>query len=222
MVTPSIKNNGLDIRVQGLDRHTVSEIHGPVQKRPTDFLGALCNSAFQQVIIKFLVGSLEDDANSNIIQDFQIYATFKTEGENARKVEETSLKCSYEEVDSRMLFHAKLINSPNTLVKRTSDIHILVITLGNMSKPFQGLKPWLRVGLTANNTLRYITMNKRNQSLRYRLCCVLPDYQAFAGCEFTASFSRKGKVNPLKKLRKNAMAIRVFCELGEKETVNKK
>ena len=121
-----------------------------------------------------------------------------------------------------MLFHAKLINSPNTLVKRTADTDILVITLGHISKPFQGLKSWLRVGLTANNTLRYINMNKRNQSLRYRLCCVLADYQAFAGCEFTASFSRKGKVNPLKKLRKNAMAIRVFCGLGEKETVNKK
>ena len=142
--------------------------------------------------------------------------SFKTEGENARKVEETSLKCS------RMLFHAKLINSPNTLVKRTADTDILVITLGHISKPFQGLKSWLRVGLTANNTLRYINMNKRNQSLRYRLCCVLADYQAFAGCEFTASFSRKGKVNPLKKLRKNAMAIRIFCELREKETVNKK
>ena len=68
MVAPSIKNNGLDIRVQGLHRHTVSEIYGPVQKRPTDFLGALCNSAFQQVIIKFLVGSLEDDANSKFMQ----------------------------------------------------------------------------------------------------------------------------------------------------------
>ena len=121
-----------------------------------------------------------------------------------------------------MLFHAKLRNSPNAHVKRTADTDILFITLGNMSKPFQALKSWLRVGLTSNNTLRYINMNKINQGLRYRLCCVLPDYQAFAGCEFTASFSRKGKVNPLKKLRKNAMAIRVFSELGEKETVNKK
>ena len=92
MVTPSMKNNGHDIRVQGLDRHTASEICGPVQKRPTDFLGALCSNAFQQAIIKFLIASLEDDANSNIIQDFQIYATcgnhcfsFKTEGEKSRR-----------------------------------------------------------------------------------------------------------------------------------------
>ena len=71
MVTPSIKNNGHDIRVQGLDRHTASEICGPVQKRPTDFLGALCSNAFQQAIIKFLVASLEDDATPTLFKTFK-------------------------------------------------------------------------------------------------------------------------------------------------------
>ena len=62
---------------------------------------------FQQVLINFLVASWEDYANVNIIQDFQIYATcgnqcfsFETENGKTRKVEETSLKCSHEEVDS--------------------------------------------------------------------------------------------------------------------------
>ena len=32
----------------------------------------------------------------------------------------------------------------------------------------------------------------------------------------------QGKVNPLKKLSKHAMAIKVFSELGDKETVNMK
>ena len=44
-------------------------------------------------------------------------------------------------------------------------------------------------------------------------------YLAFTGCDFTASFSCKGKVNLLKKY---AMAIKVFSEIEEKETVNKK
>ena len=57
-----------------------------------------------------------------------------------RKVEETSLKCSHEEVDFWLSFHAKFINAPNTLVIRTADTDILVITLCNMPKPFQGLK----------------------------------------------------------------------------------
>ena len=60
------------------------------------------------------------------------------------------------------------------------------------------------------------------QSLGYRLCCALPGYQVFTGCDFTTLFSCKGRINPLKKMKKNEIAIKVFSELGEKETVNKK
>ena len=59
LVTLSIKDNERDIRTHGLDRHTAYEILGPVQKWPTDFLGALCNNAFQQALMKFLVASWE-------------------------------------------------------------------------------------------------------------------------------------------------------------------
>ena len=44
-----------------------------------------------------------------------------------------------------MLFHAKFINAPNALVIRTVDADILVISLCNMLKLFQGLKAWLEV-----------------------------------------------------------------------------
>ena len=105
VVTPPIKDNERDIQAQDLDRHTPYDIFGPVQKRPTDFLGALCNNAFQQTLIKILVASWEDDVNANIIQDFQIYSncgnqcfSYKTEDEKMRKVGETSLKCLHEEM----------------------------------------------------------------------------------------------------------------------------
>ena len=126
----------------------------------------------RQVLIKFLVALWEDDANANIIQDFQIYAKcenqcfpFKTEDEKVRKIKETTLKCSHVEVDSRMLFHAKFINAPNTPVIRPVDTDILVITLCNMPKLCSGLKAWLEVGLTSNNTLRYVNVKEINQSL---------------------------------------------------------
>ena len=66
ILTPSIKNNQRDIPAQDLGRHTSYEISGPVQKRLTNFVGALCNNAFKQTLIKFLVTSSEDDANTNI------------------------------------------------------------------------------------------------------------------------------------------------------------
>ena len=183
-IAPSIKYHERDGGGQGLDRHTASEISGPVQKQPTDFLGALCNNAFQQALIKFLVGSQEDDTNANIIQNFQIYTacgnkcfSIKTENEEMRKVEETSLKCLHEEMDSRVLFHDKLINEPNTIVIRTFDTGILVslsiffsityyryYTLEH-GKTFSSVESIAGIGLTSNNTLRYINVKKVNQSL---------------------------------------------------------
>ena len=60
--------------------------------------------------------------------------SFKIKGGKVRKVEETSLKCSHEEVDSPMLFHAKFINAPKNMSYEQ------LITLCNMAKLFQGLK----------------------------------------------------------------------------------
>ena len=127
--------------------YTAYEISGPVQNRPNDFVGALYNNAFKQALIKFLVISWENETNANIIQDFQIYATcgnqsfsFKFEGGKVRTVKETSLKSLREEADSRMLFHAKSINAPNAVVIRTAHTDVLIITLCNLSKLYQGLK----------------------------------------------------------------------------------
>ena len=39
ILKPPIKNNEHDTRAQGLDRYTVNEISGPVQKRQTYFWG---------------------------------------------------------------------------------------------------------------------------------------------------------------------------------------
>ena len=101
------------------------------------------------------------------------------------------------------------------------DADVLVIIPCSLPRLYQGLKFWLEFGLTSNNTLRYINVNKIYQSLGYKLCRDLPGYHVFTGSDFTASFSQE-KANPLKKLRKNAMSIKVFSELGEKETLDKK
>ena len=119
-----------------MDWDAAYQISDPVQKLPTDFLGTLCSNAFQQALIKLSVASWGNDANTNIIQEFQIYTSYKnqcfpckTEDEKVRKVEETSLKCSHEEAHSWMLFHAKFINVPNKLAIRTVDPLIQIFLL---------------------------------------------------------------------------------------------
>ena len=56
VITPWIKHKvfwAQIIGAQGLDKHTSYKICDPVKKWPTDFLGALYNNAFQQILIKF-------------------------------------------------------------------------------------------------------------------------------------------------------------------------
>ena len=83
------------------------------------------------------------------------------------KVKKYSLECSHEEVDSLMLFRTKSINAPNIVAKRTADTDALVNTLCNMPKLYPSLKVWLEVGITLNNTLRYVNVNKIYQNIGF-------------------------------------------------------
>ena len=51
-------------------------------------------------------------------------------------------------------------------------------------------------------------------------CAALPRFHAFTGSDYTASFSRKGKVRPLALLEKNQNAIEMFFKLGDEEVIN--
>ena len=51
-------------------------------------------------------------------------------------------------------------------------------------------------------------------------CAALPGFHACAGSDYTASFSRKGKVRPLALLEKNKNVIEMFSKLGDEEVIN--
>ena len=53
------------------------------------------------------------------------------------------------------------------------------------------------VGVSSNNTRRYIDVAKLADELGPDLCNALAGYHAFTGCDYTARFLRKGKVRPL-------------------------
>ena len=51
-------------------------------------------------------------------------------------------------------------------------------------------------------------------------CTAFPGFHAFTGSDYTASFSRKGKVRPPALLEKNQNAIEMFSKLGDEEVSN--
>lgn len=77
----------------------------------------------------------------------------------------------------------------------------------------------VRSRYTNKNSQRYISINSIHAKIGEILCKSLPAYHAFSGCDYTASFSRKGKVRPLKILENDVKAQHAFIELGVEEEV---
>jgi hypothetical protein len=127
------------------------------------------------------------------------------------------LYSTHEEADSRMFYHLDYISAPSKVVIRTSDTDCLVIALAfkHLYNPL--LEIWLEVGTQSNNSQRYININSLHAQLGESLCKSLLVYHALTGCDYTASFSRKGKVRPLKILEKDENLQTIFFQMGNQE-----
>ena len=77
----------------------------------------------------------------------------------------------------------------------------------------------METGVYTKNTLRYISINQIYRKLGEKFCEALPAYHAFSGCDYTASFNRKGKVRPFKILEKDGLAQDAFASLNSGETI---
>ena len=122
----------------------------------------------------------------------------KRKWKNKHKRSSLSLRSSHEEDDSRILFGTNKCRYKNRwywCLDYRSLQHSKTVSRQ------------LEVGVYTKNT--YI-VNELYQHLGTKLCNALPGYHAFVGCDFTASFIRKGKIS----------VINIFGELGNTETVN--
>ena len=80
---------------------------------------------------------------------------------------------------------------------------------------FEESRVWLDVGLDYNNSRKYIDIKATAQNIDY--VRALPGIYAFTGCDYIPSFSRKGKIRPIKLMLKNEYFIDVFTRFGEEE-----
>ena len=75
------------------------------------------------------------------------------------------------------------------------------------------------MGLQSNNDLRYVNVSKMYLKLGPTLSKALPGLHARTSSDYTAAFSRKGKIKPFVQLEKNIEAQRAFGALGVSEEV---
>ena len=221
-ITPSIKDCEREKRDTAPAAYAIT---GPSQKRPQNWLLAMRNPFFKQSLITFLLDAWQSDEMSTILEGKELFANdedhcykFSSEGGVVTRSEDRNLFSMHEEADNRMFFHISLLQEEQNVIVRTIDTDCLVIALG--CRPFisSNVRIWLEVGLQSNNTLRYISVDQLYLTIGASMCKALPAYHAFTGCDYTSSFSRKGKVAPLKKLEKNAECQTALGLLSEVET----
>ena len=131
------------------------------------------------------------------------------------RTEERSLLCTHEESDGRIFFHVSSLENQSNVVIRTADTDCLIIEFGCREKLNPSLKLWLEVGVLSRDNLRFISVDSIYSNLGKNFCKAIPAYHAFTGSDFTASFSRKRKIQPLKKLEKDVQAQIAFGHLGQ-------
>ena len=71
----------------------------------------------------------------------------------------------------------------------------------------------MEVGVSANNSRRYIDVSKLSQQLGNSVHA-LPGLHAFTGCDYISSFCRHGKKRPFKIATKDQQCMDAFAALG--------
>ena len=226
-VSPSIKDAERDSRCADSYRSSSFAIGGPRQERPSNWLKALRCDAFKNELIRFLVDHWMEGNYAHILKDKVLYAncgnfcySFKVVDDRVVRRIEPLLFSTHEEADSRMVFQLGASDTVGEVVFRTNDTDVAVILFGCYEDLDPNLAIWLEMGLYTNNTQRYINVTKLHQKLGRTLSKALLGIHALTGCDYSASFSRRGKVAPFKKLEKNKRAQIALGNLGEAETVS--
>ena len=218
-ITPSIKDSERDSRNAVVENFNIT---GPQQSRPGNWMSALRNGSFKTALIQLLVDNWKDDDYASLFEGKILYVnsdnkcySFKSVLGKVVRTEEFNLYSDHEEADSRMFHHIQSLPKPSNVVVRSNDTDVLVIAIGCRSKIDTELKIWLEAGVQGKNNLRFISVDQICSNLGETFCHALPAYFAFIGCDYSAAFSRKGKVTPFKKLETDIPSQIAFGRLAD-------
>ena len=167
-----------------------------------------------------------DDSSREILRDKVLFLTnddtccrYKSVNGCVLTEEVNNLSCSHEGGETRMFYHLSSIQSGNNVVLRTNDTDFLIIGLSAMEKLAEDVNVWIEAGVQSTNSQRFISLNQLYITLGKTFCQSLPGYHAFTGCDYTASFSRRGKIKALKILGKNVKFEQMFYDIGVSSTI---
>ncbi|KAG1693768.1 Peripheral-type benzodiazepine receptor-associated protein 1 [Nymphon striatum] len=202
-------------------------ITGADQLRPKDFRYALRSPNFKTALIKFFMEEWKRNKYAAIIKRKTVVVAHEnqciqytaTQTGNVEHNEVPDYICSHVEADTTLVYHLSIASeaSPGqNVVVRATDTDIMVILLYHARQ--LNANVWMDLGHSADNTRKYAHINTLANHIGPVLCKALPGYHALTGCDYTSSFFRKGKVNPLKKAEKSSLHLEGLSRLEENIT----
>ena len=175
----------------------------------------LQNGMFKEELAKFLMKEWQKDHYGGIIGARTIVLSHGGNcirlifhlSENKMAVDVPSVLQGYhEEADTILAFHAS--HTQGSLIIRASDTDVLIIILGMLGRNKRDGIPMKNIIMDccSGNERRYLNVTTIVATLEEKqagLAAALPGLHAFTGCDFTASFFRKGKIKPYEILEKD-------------------
>lgn len=224
---PSIKDQEHDSRGDSMCSYKIT---GPLQRRPSDFGSALRSKEFKLELLSFLKDEWTNPAYASILEGHHFY--FATGGDCflytvaagiVQRQEIPELESCHEEADTRLIFHANFVAevhegpAPKVVVRSIdTDVFILLV---HHSK-YIDAELWLDAGVNAKNTRRLIHISELAVKVTPEITDALPALHALSGCDYTASFMRKGKQRPYEVMVKNERFTKAMCALGSSDKVD--
>ena len=176
----------------------------------------VCFGAFH-IMFRYLsaIGYLIDSSGAgHILMESGALTKGSLNAGSIRSTLQPEFSSSHIEADTMLVYHLNMISesSPKqNVVVRATDTDIMIILLYHV--PNFKLNVWMDLGHSSDNTRRYVHITELARHLGPVFCKALPGYHALTGCDYTAAFLGKGKVNPLKKAEKNSLFLESLGKL---------
>jgi len=103
------------------------------------------------------------------------------------------------------------------LAIRSDDTDVFVLLIHNSAQIDTML--WMDAGGSSDNSRRFIDVSAIVTNLTPGVCRALSGFHAFTGCDFAASFPRKGKSRLFELMVKDSRYVEAFSGLGRSSSV---
>ena len=123
-----------------------------------------------------------------------------------------NLKCDHEEVDTRMMLHARNCSYQHPrVVVQSPDTDVAVLCV-HTYESMRCQELWFKTGV--KDKLRFVPVHTLTEVLGTNLCNLLPAFHALTGCDTTSALYQIGKRKGWKVLKDHAERYANMSHLG--------